>query len=144
MKTVQELEQYLMENCYSFVELTIGRHFAHEGFEVVAADGVYRLSYKERGHTSLLKAFSSEEELVAYTLAELQSDPWSNAHCVATTFDKNLIQAAERDLEAMGISYKRNDVPNYHVGQTAYRIFVFGRDILRLERFRQKYRRPLR
>lgn len=34
MKTIQELEQYLEENCYSFDSITIGRHYAHEGLVV--------------------------------------------------------------------------------------------------------------
>ena len=46
---------------------------------------------------------------------------------------------AERELEDRGIPFRRNDVPNYNAGRRAYRIYVFGRDILDLKDFRQKY-----
>ena len=38
----------------------------------------------------------------------------------------------------MRIRYKRNDIL-YRAGQTAYRIFVYGRDILRLDDFKKQY-----
>ena len=138
MKTIQELEQYLEENCYNFDSITIGRHYAYEGLVVKNCALGYCLFSSERGHETLLKAFQSEEELVRYTLAELDADPWCKAHIVAFTFDQQQIQKAESELKWMRIRYKRNDIP-YRVGQTAYRIFVFGRDILRLEQFKQQY-----
>ena len=138
MKTIQELERYLEENCYNFDSITIGRHYAYEGLVVKNCALGYCLFSSERGHETLLKAFQSEEELVRYTLAELDADPWCKAHIVAFTFDQQQIQKAESELKWMRIRYKRNDIP-YRVGQTAYRIFVFGRDILRLEQFKQQY-----
>lgn len=139
MKTVQELEQYLEENCYNFDNITIGRHYAYEGLVVKSCALGYCLFSSERGHETLLKAFSTEEELVAYTLAELDSDPWYKAHIAAFTFNQKQIKMAELKLKLMGIWYKRNDIPGYRAGQTAYRIFVYGRDILRLEHFKQQY-----
>lgn len=139
MKTIQELEQYLEENCYSFQELTIGRHFAYEGLVVEHCALGYCIFSSERGKKRLLKAFQAEEELVNYTLSKLDKDPWSKAHMAAFTFDQKQIQKAESELKWMGIQYKRNDIPNFRQGQTAYRIFVFGRDILRLEQFKQQY-----
>ena len=138
MKTIQELERYMEENCYNFDSITIGRHYAYEGLVVKNCALGYCLFSSERGHETLLKAFQTEEELVRYTLAELDADPWCKAHIVAFTFDQQQIQKAESELKWMRIRYKRNDIP-YRVGQTAYRIFVFGRDILRLEQFKQQY-----
>ena len=39
------------------------------------------------------------------------------------------------------ISFERNDVPNYSQGKNAYRIFVFGKDYLKLAEFTKKYYR---
>ncbi len=138
MKTIQELERYLEENCYNFDSITIGRHYAYEGLVVKNCALGYCLFSSERGHETLLKAFQSEEELVRYTLAELDRDPWCKAHIVAFTFDQQQIQKAESELKWMRIRYKRNDIP-YRAGQTAYRIFVYGRDILRLKQFKRQY-----
>ncbi len=41
----------------------------------------------------------------------------------------------------MKIDFERNDIPNYSKGKHAYRIFVFGRDVLLLEAFKMKYMR---
>ncbi len=139
MKTIGELEQYLEENCYSFDSITIGRHYAHEGLVVKNCALGYCLFWSERGRETLLKAFPTEEELVSYTLAKLDKDPWYKAHIVAFTFDQKQIQKAESELKWMGIQYKRNDIPNFRAGQSAYRIFVYGRDILRLDDFKKQY-----
>ena len=141
MKTIQELEQYLEENCYNFDSITIGRHYAYEGYVVKSCALGYCLFSSERGHETLLKAFPTEEELVAFTLAKLDKDPWCKAHMVAFTLDQKQIKRAEFKLKLMGIRYKRNDIPGYRSGQTAYRIFVYGRDILRLEGFKRQYMR---
>ena len=141
MKTIQELEQYLEENCYNFDSITIGRHYAYEGYVVKSCALGYCLFSSERGRETLLKAFPTEEELVAFTLAKLDKDPWCKAHMVAFTLDKKQIQKAGFKLKLMGIRYKRNDILGYRSGQTAYRIFVYGRDILRLEEFKRQYMR---
>lgn len=141
MKTIQELEQYLEENCYNFDSITIGRHYAYEGYVVKSCALGYCLFSSERGRETLLKAFPTEEELVAYTLAKLDRNPWYKAHMVAFTLDQKQIKRAEFKLKLMGIRYKRNDIPGYRSGQTAYRIFVYGRDILRLEEFKRQYMR---
>ena len=39
----------------------------------------------------------------------------------------------------MNIVFERNDIPNYRAGKRVYRIFVFGRDIQKLEEFKKKY-----
>lgn len=141
MKTIQELERYLEENCYNFDCITIGRHYAYEGLVVKSCALGYCLFSSERGRETLLKAFPTEEELVAYTLAKLDRNPWYKAHMVAFTLDQKQIKRAEFKLKLMGIRYKRNDIPGYRSGQTAYRIFVYGRDILRLEEFKRQYMR---
>ena len=71
-------------------------------------------------------------------------DEWSKAHIVAATFEINEISEAEKRLTDLKISFRRNDVPNFKVGMTAYRIFVFGTDILGLDDFKIKYLHSLR
>ena len=99
MKTIQELEQYLEENCYNFDSITIGRHYAYEGLVVKNCALGYCLFSSERGHETLLKAFQTEEELVTYTLSYLDRDPWYKAHIVAFTFDQKQIKKAEFKLK---------------------------------------------
>ena len=139
MNTIDELEKYLEENCYSFQELTIGKHHAPEGIIIEENNGSYDFSYSERGNKSILRSFDNEKDLVEYALLSIKNDKWSNAHLVAWVYEEKIIIKAENDLRDMGINFKRNDISNYMQGVTAYRIFVFGKDILKLDEFKKKY-----
>ena len=116
MKSIEELEKYLEDECYSFAEISIGKHYAHEGIVIKKNGDAYEFGYSERGNKGIIKSFSSEQELVEYALEKLLADKWN-------------------------ISFERNDVPNYSQGKNAYRIFVFGKDYLKLAEFTKKYYR---
>ena len=144
MNTIEELEAYLEENCYSFLELSIGNHRAPEGIVIEKNNEKFIYAYSERGNKSLINSFDTEKELVQYALKELMKDEWSKAHVVASTFDLKEILEAEEQLIDLKIYFKRNDIPNYKAGRTAYRIFVFGSDILKLDGLKEKYLHSLR
>lgn len=139
METIDELEKYLEENCYSFQELSIGKHHASEGIIIEKVADKYNFGYSERGSQEIIKSFSTEKDLVAYALKELNSDEWFRAHLVAWAWDVAEIQKAEKELNNMNILFKRNDIPNYSAGKCAYRIFVFGRDVLVLDEFKRRF-----
>lgn len=144
METLAELEKYLEDNCYSFIELSIGKHHACEGVILEENGGKFNYAYSERGNYRVIKSFETERELVEYALNKITEDDWANAHIVASTFEFSEILEAQGELIAMKIHYKRNDVPNYKDGKTAYRLFVFGKDIQKLDIFRQKHLHYLR
>lgn len=141
MKSIEELEKYLEDECYSFVEINIGKHHAHEGIVIEKNGDAYEFGYSERGNKRILMSFSSEQELVEYALEKLQADKWNKAHLVAWVWSEAEIQQAEEELKNYNISFVRNDVPNYLQGKNAYRIFVFGKDYLKLEEFTKRYYR---
>lgn len=144
MNTLEELEAYLDKNCYSFLGLSIGNHRAPEGIVIEKCNEKFIYAYSERGNQYLIKSFGTEKELVQYALTELMKDEWLKAHIVASTFEYKEILEAEKQLVDRKIKFKRNDIPNYRVGRTAYRIFVFGTDILKLDGFKEKYLHSLR
>jgi len=139
LDTINELEKYLVLNGYSFTELSIGSHYAPEGIVIEEENGVYNFSYSERGKKTIIKSFNEEHELVQYAFAQLTNDIWNKAHLVAATFDKAEIIEAEHQLNKMHIAFQRNDIPNYKVGCTKYRIFIFGTDINFLDEFKQRF-----
>lgn len=139
MRTIGELEKYLEDECYSFQALTIGSHYAPEGIFIEASDNKYNFGYSERGNRNIIKSFETEESLVEYSLAELKRDKWSRAHLAAWLWAESEIKTAEKELRDMNIAFERNDIPNYREGKRAYRIFVFGRDIKKLDSFKKKY-----
>ena len=139
MKSIEELEKYLEDECYSFAGINIGKHHAHEGIVIEKNGDTYEFGYSERGNKRILKSFSSEQELVGYALEKLQADKWNKAHLVARVWSEAEIQQAEAELKNYNIRFERNDVPNYLQGKNVYRIFVFGKDYLKLTEFAEKY-----
>lgn len=139
MDTIKELSIYLEDNYYSFLELSIGDHHAQEGIIIEQNCGRFEFSYSERGNKSVIKSFRTEKELVNYALDQLNQDEWNRAHIVASTLKNKEIIEAETELNNKNINFKRNDIPNYKVGMTAYRIFVFGEDVAKLTNFKKHY-----
>ena len=139
MKSIEELEKYLEDECYSFAGINIGKHYVHEGIVIEKNGDLYEFGYSERGNKRIIKSFSSERELVEYALEKLLADKWNKAHLVAWVWSEAEIQQAEQELKNYNISFERNDVPNYSQGKNVYRIFVFGKDYLKLAEFTKKY-----
>ncbi len=141
MRTLKELRKYLETECYN--KVIIGKHPIEDCLILWQEADRYFFGYCERGKISVIKEFEAEKDLVTYTLDKLENDPWYKwykAHLVAWTWTETEIQAAERELARMGIFFKRNDIPNFDTAHgRAYRIFVFGRDILQLSDFKKTY-----
>lgn len=139
MKTIAELEKYLEDECYSFQEITIGKHYALEGIVIERVVNQYNYAYSERGNKKIINSFSSEKELVDFALQRIKRDKWNRAHLIAWVWSEFEISDAEMELKSMNIDFIRNDIPNYSEGKCAYRIFVFGKDVLYLDDFKKKY-----
>ena len=140
MNTLDELEKYLEQECYSFNELSIGKHRACEGTVIQQRGFEYIFGYSEMGNLNVLKSFDNEKELVDYALSSLERNKWNKSHLVAWSWSIENITRAETELSKMGIYYERNDILNYSLKhRNAYRIFVFGKDILRLSEFMKEF-----
>lgn len=139
METISELEKYLENECYSFQEISIGSHHALEGVVIEKVADCYNFSYSERGKKDIIKSFSLEKDLVCYAMKRLNEDEWFKAHLVAWVWNESEIKEAEKELQDLNIEFRRNDIPNYSKGKRAYRIFVFGKDVLVLNEFKEKY-----
>ena len=139
MKTIAELEKYLENECYSFTQLSIGKHQAYEGLIIRQDKDKYIFGFVEKGILDIIQIFSNEKALVQYALKELKRDKWNKGHLVAWTWTEKEIAVAEQELKEMNIEFKRNDIPDFSKYRKAYRIFVFGKDVLRLADFKKKY-----
>lgn len=139
MKSIDELEKYFEEECFSFAGLSIGKHQAVEGYIIETNIDSYDFCYSERGNKIVLKSFYEERELVAYVYGKITADRWNKAYLVARSWSEKEIQQAECELKSKNIEFERNDVVNYSKGKTIYRIFVFGKDVKILDDFVKKY-----
>ena len=139
METIEELERYLEEECFSFNEISIGKHHAPEGIIIEKASGKYVFACSERGCREIIKSFSREKDLVDYALKKLDAEEWKG-HLIAWVWSEKDIKKAEEELKRMNVGFKRNDIPGYLEGKCAYRIFVFGKDVLLIdEKFKERY-----
>ena len=143
MERIEDLEKRLEEEGFSFAEITIGEHHAPEGIVIERNGATYNFCYSERGIKTVIKSFSREKDLVEYAYKELSADMWNKAHLVARVWTEYEIVQAEQELKKNDIVFERNDVPNYSQGRTAYRIFVFGRDVEKLDEFKKRYYKEL-
>ena len=57
METINGLEKYLEEECYSFRELSIGKHRAPEGIVIEKMTDWYQFGYRERGKKTVIESF---------------------------------------------------------------------------------------
>lgn len=140
IKTIDKLVAFMERECYSFRAFSIGNYKALEGLFLEQDRHGYVYGYTERGERYTEKYFESEEEAVQYVFELLSEGKVENSHLVAFTMDKKEIMAVEKVLKEMFIPFVRNDVPCFsNDGKTAYRIFVFGKNIRYLKDFQKKY-----
>ena len=140
IKTIDELVKFMEKEYYTFDSFSVGKYKAVEGLFLEQDGNNYIYGYSERGHKDIYKIFSDEIEAVQYVLNQISEGQVDNSHLVAWTWNNNEIDAAERELQALFIPFKRNDIPNFDSdGRTAYRIFVEGKNIQYLTDFKKKY-----
>lgn len=130
IKTIDKLVEFMEEECYSFDSFSIGKYRALEGLFLDRDGNGFIYGYEERGHRDIIKHFDNEEAAVSYVLEQISKGEVDDSHLAAFTMDEEEILEAEKKLKEMFIPFIRNDVPGYSLdGKTAYRIFVFGKNI---------------
>ena len=130
IKTVDKLVEFMEEECYSFDSFSIGKYRALEGLFLDRDGNGFIYGYEERGHRDIIKHFDNEEAAVSYVLEQISKGEVDDSHLAAFTMDEEEILEAEKKLKEMFIPFIRNDVPGYSLDRkTAYRIFVFGKNI---------------
>ncbi len=144
IKTMDELIKFMEKECYSFDSFSIGKYQALEGLFLEQNGNEYVYGYAERGHRDIEKRFDNEEEAVRYVLEQIFEGKVDNSHLAAFTWDGKEILEAQKELEEMFIPFIRNDDLCFGSdGRTAFRIFVFGKNIRYLNDFQKKYCRKI-
>ncbi len=144
IKTIDKLVEFMEREYYCMDAFSIGKYRATEDLFLDWDGKNYIYGYSERGHREIEKIFNEEAEAVKYVFDQIYECRLDNAHLAAWTWDSKEIENAEKELQEMFISFKRNDIPNFDLdGRTAYRIFVYGKNIKYLDDFQKKYRKDL-
>lgn len=130
IKTIDKLVEFMEKECYNFDSFSIGKHKAVEGLFLDRDGEGFIYGYEERGHRDIRKQFNNEGAAVCYIFERISKGEVNDSHLAVFTMDEKEILEAEKKLEEMFIPFWRNDVPGYSLGgETAYRIFVNGKNI---------------
>ena len=136
-KTMAELAEYLRSECYQQSCYHIGTGWSHCGDThcLEKTTSGYEAFYVERGQRSTTFFIEVDETVVCGKFLELlDRDPWSRAHCIAFTAQLQDAERIEHELSAVGVRSVRNDIPAHQgPGDSRFRLFVFGRDLLKVQ-----------
>lgn len=139
LKTIEELEKWMKDNCFNFDSYSVNGNFIHEGYGIENSGGLFMWYYTERGEKENLKYFSTEAEAVTYAYNQITADKWANAHCIGFTQNKEESFELSSKLEEMNIPFFQDEIPYYGEKFPVYRTFVFGSDIKRVNDLQAKY-----
>lgn len=137
-QTEIELENWMKSNCYNFSNYSINGNFIWEGFGIEKNGSLFRWYYIERGQKDTLEIFRTEKEIIEFAYKQLITDKWAKTHCIGFCFDKNETEELADILKNLNIEYFQDEIP-YCVDKPAYRTFVLGCDITKVEDLRTKY-----
>ena len=143
-KTIDKLVEFMEREYYDMALFSVEKYQVTEELFLDKDGQGYVFGTSERGHRQVEKRFESEEDAVKYIFKQIYDCRLDNSHLVAWTWDSKEIEAAEKELQEMFIAFKRNDIPNFDLERrTAYRIYVFGKNLKYLDAFQKKYRKDL-
>ncbi|MFP3593205.1 hypothetical protein [Chryseobacterium sp. SIMBA_038] len=139
-ETEVELEKWMIENCHNFGEYSINGNHIWEGFGIEKNGNFYHWYFTERGKREILEIFKTEKEIVEYAYKHISSNKWSTSHCIGFLFNEDESKELKNILQEMRIEYYQDKIP-YSSGekQTAYRTFVFGCDIKKVNDLKGNY-----
>jgi hypothetical protein len=140
-QTEIELENWMKSNCYNFNSYSINGNFIWEGFGIERNGPLFHWYYTERGEKNILETFRTEQEIIAFVYNQLKTDKWAKTHCIGFGFDKTETEQLANILNEMNIEYFQDQIP-YYPDKPAYRTFILGCDILKVENLKTKYYNP--
>ncbi|AVM69461.1 hypothetical protein C3V36_09530 [Lachnospiraceae bacterium oral taxon 500] len=143
-KTIDKLVEFMENECYAMDSFSVEKYQITEDLFLDRDGEDYVFGYSEKGNRHVEKRFENQQDAVKYVFKQIYECRLDDSHLVAWTWDSKEIEAAEKELQQMFISFKRNDIPGFDLdGRTAYRIYAFGKNIKYLDDFQKKYRRDL-
>lgn len=130
MNTIQDLENWMNENCYGD-SYAIGSRSIFEGFGLKRENENYIWYFTERGQHDNLKTFNSEKDAVEYAYGQIVSDKYANRHLLAMVKSKPESENIIHELKNRKITFETDQIPYGGLSDMRTRIFVFGCDIIK-------------
>ena len=142
---LQELAAHLDQECYQPSIYCIGSGWRayHDAYCIERIGGQFEVFYTERGQRgAVIHRGESESAACEAFLAALDRSQCSRAHCVGFFTSKSEADSLSERLVSAGIAVHRDEIPYSSKTGMRYRVFVFGRDKLRVQEIIDHALRP--
>lgn len=142
INTLKDLQLYMDSECFNDYTYSIGKKPTNlfEG-NVLNFDGQkYVYYYTERGKKRIIKEFTSKLDACRFVFEELRNSKTGRQHCIGLTKTKLKIEELCNLLNERSIKYEMDSIPYSGKNDLWYRIFIFGRDILKAKDLEKEYR----
>jgi hypothetical protein len=136
MNTIDELENWMNEHCYSD-SYAIGSRTIFEGFGLKKENENFIWYFTERGQHNNLRTFNSEKEAVDYAHRQIFSDKYANRHLLAMVESVLESEKIMNELKYRNITFESDQIPYGGLNDIRTRIFVFGCDIIKANDLKQ-------
>jgi hypothetical protein len=87
--------------------------------------------------------FKTEEAIIQFVFNVISNDKWAASHCIGFLFEKEKNEELKNKLKAIDIEFHSDEIPDYGIENPAYRVFVCGCDINKVEYLRSEYYKPV-
>jgi hypothetical protein len=131
--TIKDLTKYLKQECFNQEYISIGtsRQSLYDGHGIDFNGEKYIYYYIERGKKEILNEFDTEKELCNYIFNKLKDNDSARQHCVRFTKSETKVKKLCDALSSRNIKYKTDRIIHKGKEDYRYRVFVFGRDVLK-------------
>ncbi len=134
MKTLEELKNYLVTNCYNTSHYSILNEIITEGFGVIVSGNLYIWYYIENNNRTNLEYFESEEKIVEFAYEIITKDKYASSNLLLSLFDDNQkLQKIISELEANDIKFWIEEIKQIGLYSKMFRVFIVGCDIKRVQ-----------
>lgn len=126
IKTIQDLEKWMKDNCYSMESYSINNNFIYEGFGLENNGDLYQWFYIERGNKDILKYFRNEEEAVLYAFSEIKADAHAKRNFLGLFKERTEVEEIIIELKNRNVEFYEDKIPYGGIKDVRTRIFVIG------------------
>jgi hypothetical protein len=137
--TIEQLDNWMTENCYNDHSYAIGNRMIDEGFGLKKIEKGYIWYYTERGEINQLNSFETEKEAVLFALQHITNNEYANRHMIGFLKSKSKTDKLIKRLNERNIWFFMDKIPFGGVFDPRFRIFVFGCDIKKVVDLIEKY-----
>ena len=137
--TINELEDWMVENCMKN-KITPGNRFeTDEGVGLEKYGDLYIWYHTERGEKKNLKYFQNEKEATEFLHEYICKDKYANSHLIGRFTDKKLKSELITELINRNIKYWNNEITQWRINENLIQIFVYRCDVKKVSDLRERY-----